>query len=74
MLPEVPRRGDEGGCLESYREFLDHNELELALDELQLLGDANDVPPAYWEALASAARLMELERRVEACESRIKAG
>ena len=64
LLPESPRRGDDGGSLEECRVYLDHNEMELALDELRMLGDANDAPAAYWETLAEAARLMELDARV----------
>ena len=37
---------------------LAHNELELAFDELEALGDANQVTGAYWEELTSAAALM----------------
>jgi hypothetical protein len=44
-------------------EFLDHNELELALYELEYLGEENAVPPEYWQNLAAAAKLMELHER-----------
>ena len=30
-----------------YREWLDYNELELALDELACAGDENDTPPEF---------------------------
>jgi hypothetical protein len=48
-------------------EWLDHNELELALDELESLGEDNSAPSAYWEHLRSAAERMGLtenERRL----------
>ena len=48
LLPYPLRRGPEGGTIEAYREWLEHNELELALDELEMLGDVNEVPDTYW--------------------------
>lgn len=45
-------------------EWLDHNELELALDELEMLGEDNAAPPAYWEYLRSAAARMGLTKHV----------
>ena len=74
ILPQPKRSGDEGGSIAGYREFLGHNELELAFDELDLLGQANDVPAAYWQQLAAAADLMDLENRAAACRARIKGG
>ena len=71
-LPEPPRSRDRAGSLEGYREFLAHNELGLAFDELELLGTANDVPDAYWRELAAAALLMKLDSRAELCRSRIE--
>lgn len=65
-LPENPAPNPEGGRLEEYRDYLEHNELELALDELEALGEANPVSAAYWQALARAAAEMQLrehERR-----------
>jgi hypothetical protein len=40
--------------------WLDHNELELALDELMALGEENAAPKAYWDYLRSAAERMGL--------------
>jgi hypothetical protein len=71
LLPSQPRKTDEGGSIDSYRGWLEHNELELALDELELLGEANRVPRDYWIALATACRLMGLEAREARCRSRI---
>jgi len=47
-LPSPLRTGEDGGTLEAFRGWLDHNELELALDELEMIGDANNVPDEYW--------------------------
>jgi hypothetical protein len=71
LLPAYVRRGDEGGSIEGYRDYRDHNELELALDELEMLGEANDVPDEYWSALATAAQLMSLEEHEQRCRSRL---
>jgi hypothetical protein len=73
LLPEPARCGDEGGTLEGYREFAAHNELELAFDELEALGEANSVSSAYWQELASAADLMSLETHAARCWSRVAA-
>ena len=58
LLPDNPVESE--GRVARLVEWLDHNELELALDELEALGETNAVPPAYWQALASAAERMGL--------------
>ena len=66
LLPATQRPNPDGGSLHGYAEFLEHNELELALDELEGLAAVNLVPPAFWIALAEAAAEMKLsdhERR-----------
>ncbi|MDX2217818.1 MAG: hypothetical protein SF172_02205 [Burkholderiales bacterium] len=37
--------GSDGGTLTQYQEFLEHNELELALDELADVGNGSSPPP-----------------------------
>lgn len=64
LLPASPVESDEGGRVDRYHEWLDHNELELALDELEGIGDNNVVPRAFWGHLRDAAREMGLEHRV----------
>ena len=49
QLPPFPKDGEEGGSVLRYREWLDYNELELALEELELLGEANNVGGLFWE-------------------------
>jgi hypothetical protein len=44
-------------------EWLDHNELELALDELESPGEDNSVAPEYWQALVAAAERMGIDDR-----------
>lgn len=41
-------------------EFLSHNELGLALNELESLGELCHSPPVYWEELRLAAENMGL--------------
>ena len=50
----------EAGSIKGFEDFLPHNELELALEELAGLGEANDCRGAFWRALAGAADHMEL--------------
>ena len=72
LLPETATPGDRGGSIDAYRELVAHNELGLALDELEALGLANGAPDAYWRELAEAADLMALHDRAEACRARIQ--
>jgi len=74
-LPEAPVPGTEGGTVESFEEYLDHNELELALDELEGLASTNPTTTHFWFSLRAAASEMDLgsyreryTRIVEACQ------
>jgi len=58
LLPSPP--AENQGSESRLNEWLDQNELELALDELEALGENNAAPPAYWQALVSAAERMGL--------------
>ena len=49
-----------------YLEYLDHNELELALDELEALAEASKPPKQTWSQLADAAETMDLPARADA--------
>ncbi len=50
--------------LKGYRDFLDHNELELALDELETVADRRLHSPQFWTHLCDAAEEMSLVARV----------
>lgn len=69
LLPDPLTQNDGGdstkeiGTLDAYNEYLEHNELELALDQLEGLGELNAVAPAYWKNLANAAETMDLHER-----------
>ncbi|OAI49639.1 hypothetical protein AYO44_18385 [Planctomycetaceae bacterium SCGC AG-212-F19] len=58
LLPDPLAEAE--GSIARLTEWLDHNELELALDELEALGGDNAAPPAHWEKLRSAAERMGL--------------
>ena len=48
-----------------YREWLEHNELELALDELKNIGEDILLPQEFWDELKKASLNMGLIERVD---------
>lgn len=54
-------------CFAWYREVLQRNELELALDALEHLAESSTLPDRAWEAFAVAAESMDLSQRAAAC-------
>src|SRR5688500_8237419 len=62
-LPEVPAPGLDGATISGFVECLRHNEMELALDELEDLGLTNSPPLDFWRHLILAAESMELSER-----------
>ena len=64
LLPVSPVESADGGCVRRYREWIEHNELELALDELEGLGDRSNVPGEFWSHLLDAAKEMGLRDHV----------
>ena len=63
--------GEEvSALLESYRENVRHNELELALDDLEEAGARTTQPPEFWEHLRWAAENMGLQPRVQTLRHR----
>ena len=67
LLPSNPTRADaqgrEVGSLAQYEEFLAHSELELALGELESLGELNEVPCEYWQHPLEVALQLDLAER-----------
>jgi hypothetical protein len=51
---------------EQYRNFIGHNELELALDVLEDIGHERPVSSSYWWNLKKAAEVMGLHQRYAA--------
>ena len=58
LLPSPPAEAQ--GSVARLAEWLEHNELEMALDELESLGEDNAAGPAYWQHLRLAAGRMGL--------------
>lgn len=48
-----------------FEEYLDHNELGLALEELEALAEQVTVRGDFWGEMARAATMMELHEHVE---------
>src|SRR5262245_23133920 len=69
LLRAAEFSADQG--LEVFREYLDHNELQLAADSLAEMGDGRgDMPRPFWEALLLAYENMQLESDVKWCRFR----
>ena len=51
-------------AIREYEEFLDHNELELAMDMLEHAVQGLSAPPEFWSKLLAAAENMGLPKRV----------
>lgn len=66
LLPAAPPdlAAEYNRRLSDYRSYLEHNELELALDMLQELGDLVPCRGGYWRNLERAAETMELRGRI----------
>lgn len=58
--------------LSEYRSFLEHNELELALDMLEELGDLVPCRGGFWRNLERAAESMDLHDRIPYLRERFK--
>jgi hypothetical protein len=63
LLPPSISQTDER--LARYREWFEHNELELAYDELKGIGDDMLLPGQFWEALKNAAISMGLPEQLD---------
>ena len=72
LLPASVKENVEFGTLERLEEWLFHNELELALDEIEGLGELNDSPAKFWEALLAAAENMNLQLHVARYEFKLR--
>jgi hypothetical protein len=64
-LSPLSDRADCNERLQESREWLSHNELELALDELEAIGDLLYVRGAFWERLVRAATEMQLDENAQ---------
>jgi len=71
QLPKVLAPGAEGATVSGFEECLRHNEMELALDELEDLGLTNAPPAEFWRQLVQAAENMGLSERATDFERRM---
>ena len=74
-LPDLPARHarEQAALLARYREFLQHNELELALDVLERLGHLVGARGGFWRDLERAAENMGLVDRIPALQKAFSA-
>ncbi len=62
--PTVENQAEYQRLLSDYHDYLEHDELELALDCLEELGDLTNSRGSFWQDLERAARTMQLTSRV----------
>ena len=67
-LPEVAAHHE---AVRAYQEFIDHNELELACDNLERYAEAYPVSQEFWLALRDAATKMGLLDHASRYEQKI---
>lgn len=53
--------GEEGGRLASFEEYLDYNELQLAMEELETIAESHRAPFSFWRQMRHAAEEMQLK-------------
>jgi hypothetical protein len=61
--PAEENRSDYQHLLSDYHSYLEHNELELALDMLAELGDLARSKGGFWRELERAAKTMGLDEK-----------
>src|SRR5262245_18731777 len=67
QLPAQLAESGEGWSLLQYAEWLAHNELELAFDELEGLGSENNCRREFWVEMHAAAANMGLLDKAALC-------
>ena len=63
-----PSNATDDAAISEYEEFLNHNELELACEMLELYAESHAVSKEFWIALRDAAAKMELSDRTRKYE------
>ncbi len=71
LLPPSSSEGSEGGSLTAFEDFLSHNELGLAFDELEMIGMDKPCPPEFWRGMLAAAESMHLPEQAERCRAKL---
>ena len=72
QLPLSIKEEPSVGSVKRFHDWLAHNELELALDELEGLGQLNSCASEFWRELLAAARNMDLPEHVSRYETKLK--
>lgn len=72
LLPSECQRPVQDGPVARYEDWLSHNELELAFDELESIGMENDCPSEFWQELLYAAQNMGLEKHSARCKRKVE--
>jgi hypothetical protein len=70
QLPKEVAGAEEGWSIQQYEEWLAHNELELAFDELEGLGDEHNCGRGFWLEMHAAAENMGLLDKATRCQER----
>jgi hypothetical protein len=69
----LPKDSASHKAIRDYQDFLEHNELELACDMLEVYAEDHEVSREFWLALRDAAAKMQLPRikkyEANACNS-----
>jgi len=68
---EAPMTGENGFSEIRFLEYIDHNELGLALTELEGIPIFNEVPHEFWQLLLNAAAIMGIEEKIAEFKSRL---
>lgn len=63
-LFDEPQTGEDGYSEERFREYLEYNELDLALSELEGIPLYNETPREFWQLILRAANRMELKEKI----------
>jgi hypothetical protein len=71
-LPSPEATEEYGQLLSEYQSFLEHNELELALNTLEAFGDLIPCKSSFWRNLERTAETMELHDRIAHLKQRFK--
>ncbi|MBC8085243.1 MAG: hypothetical protein H7Z21_18760 [Hymenobacter sp.] len=75
ILPDAEPLTSENVCTRAaFREFLEHQEFELAMEQLEGLGESygRELPVYYWELLLACAKLMKLDNHSAYYERQIQ--
>src|SRR4051812_43252010 len=71
LLSALLEENPNGGSLATFEDFLSHNELGLAFEELEMIGMGKPCPPEFWKEMVAAAESMKLNEQAEGCRARL---